>query len=80
MKFWVNIILIFPILILAGCKSKPSEAQWRGFSECIRREEERVNKIRKDFFKRPLTPYLTSLCKEKFNIPLTREEKKSRRF
>ena len=80
MKNLASFLLIFSSLFLAGCKSKPSEAQWRGFSECIRREEERVNKIRKDFFKRPLNPYLTSLCKEKFNIPLTREEKKSRKF
>ena len=74
MKNLASFLLIFSSLFLAGCKSKPSEAQWRGFSECIKREEQRVNKFTK--LKAPLTPYLTSLCKDKFNIPLNREEKK----
>lgn len=72
MKNFSSLILISATLILASCKSKPSQAQWEGYSECTKKL---LNSNIALGGGMPSPQYVAVKCKPIYDIPLTKEEK-----
>ena len=57
--------LIFLTPLLAGCKSKISEEQWKGYSKCLERMEPKFTTISKT----------SKFCRKLYDIPPKKESK-----
>ena len=73
MKNFSSLILISATLFLASCKSKPTEAQWEGYSKC-------ASRLMNEYGISSSQTSIAIRCKPMFDIPMTKEEKLLKEF
>ena len=59
MQYLFFVSMIFSSLFLTSCKTKVSEEQWRGYTQCINRLDKRFDQY-----------FGIVKCRKKFDIPM----------